>query len=36
VRIGKAAINIGLLGKEVKAAYGILLSIAGKSPFFDW
>ena len=33
--IGKAAINIGLLGKEVKIAYGIPLSITGKSPFFD-
>jgi uncharacterized ferredoxin-like protein len=33
--IGKAAINIGLLGEEVKAAYGIPLSITGKSPFFD-
>lgn len=33
--IGKAAINIGLLGDEVKIAYGIPLSITGKSPFFD-
>lgn len=33
--IGKAAINIGLLGQEVKIAYGIPLSITGKSPFFD-
>ena len=33
--IGKAAINIGLFGEEVKVAYGIPLSITGKSPFFD-
>lgn len=33
--VGKAAINIGLLGEEVKVAYGIPLSINGKSPFFD-
>jgi len=33
--IGKAAINIGLFGEEVKVAYGVPLSITGKSPFFD-
>lgn len=33
--VGKAAINIGILGDEVKVAYGIPLSISGKSPFFD-
>lgn len=33
--VGKAAVNIGLLGKEVKVAYGIPLSVTGKSPFFD-
>ena len=33
--IGKAAINIGLFAEEVKIAYGIPLSITGKSPFFD-
>ncbi|CQR74852.1 hypothetical protein SOV_08720 [Sporomusa ovata DSM 2662] len=33
--VGKAAINIGLLGEEVKIVYGIPLSITGKSPFFD-
>ena len=33
--IGKAAINIGIFGEEVKVAYGIPLSITGKSPFFD-
>lgn len=33
--VGKAAINIGIFGEEVKVAYGIPLSITGKSPFFD-
>lgn len=33
--VGKAAINIGLFGEEVKLAYGIPLSVTGKSPFFD-
>jgi uncharacterized ferredoxin-like protein len=33
--IGKAAVNIGLFGEEVKIAYGIPLSITGKNPFFD-
>ena len=33
--VGKAAINIGLFGPEVKVAYGIPLSVTGKSPFFD-
>jgi len=33
--VGKAAINICLFEKEVKVAYGIPLSITGKSPFFD-
>ncbi|MBP2629066.1 MAG: hypothetical protein H6Q68_3777 [Firmicutes bacterium] len=33
--IGKAALNIGLFESEVKVAYGIPLSISGKSPFFD-
>lgn len=33
--VGKTAINIGLFGEEVKVAYGIPLSITGKSPFFD-
>jgi uncharacterized ferredoxin-like protein len=32
---GKAAIRLGLMGEEVKIAYGIPLSITGKSPFFD-
>jgi uncharacterized ferredoxin-like protein len=33
--VGKAAVNINLLGEQVKVAYGIPLSITGKSPFFD-
>ena len=33
--VGKAAVNIGIFGEEVKVVYGIPLSITGKSPFFD-
>jgi len=33
--IGKAAINIDLFDEEVKIAYGIPLSVSGKSPFHD-
>lgn len=33
--VGKAAIELGLLGKEVKVAFGIPLSATGKNPFFD-
>ena len=33
--IGLAALNLGLLGKDVKMIYGIPLSISGKNPFFD-
>lgn len=33
--LGKAALEIGLLGQEVALAYGIPLSATGKSPFFD-
>ena len=33
--IGKAALNIGLFEEKVKIAYGIPLSVSGKSPFFD-
>jgi uncharacterized ferredoxin-like protein len=33
--IGRAAMNLGLLGDGVKIAYGIPLSISGKNPFFD-
>ncbi len=32
---GKAAVSLGLLGPEVRVAYGIPLSVSGKSPFFD-
>jgi len=32
---GLAALNLNLLGEEVKIAYGIPLSVSGKSPFFD-
>ena len=32
---GVAAVNLGLLGEKVTIAYGIPLSIAGKSIFFD-
>jgi len=33
--VGKAAIELGLLGTEVKVAYGVPLSATGKNPFFD-
>ena len=33
--IGKAALNLGLLGENVTVAFGIPLSISSKSPFFD-
>jgi uncharacterized ferredoxin-like protein len=33
--VGKAAIELGLLGEGVAIAYGIPLSVSGKSPFFD-
>jgi uncharacterized ferredoxin-like protein len=33
--IGKAAVELGLLGKDVKIAMGIPLSVTGKNPFFD-
>ncbi len=32
---GKAAVSLGLLGPQVRIAYGIPLSVAGKNPFFD-
>lgn len=32
---GQAALALGLLGEDVKIAYGIPLSAAGKNPFFD-
>ncbi|MFA4858576.1 MAG: DUF2148 domain-containing protein [Candidatus Margulisiibacteriota bacterium] len=33
--IGMAAVAMGLLGHEVKIAFGIPLSVSGKNPFFD-
>lgn len=33
--VGKAVVEMGLLGKEVRIAYGIPLSVSSKSPFFD-
>ncbi len=33
--VGKASIELALLGPEVKIAYGIPLSVSGKNPFFD-
>jgi len=33
--IGKAAVELGLLGPDVKMAMGIPLSVTGKNPFFD-
>ncbi len=33
--IGRAAIDLGLFGKDVRQALGIPLSVTGKSPFFD-
>ncbi len=32
---GRAALNLGLLGQDVKIAYGIPLSATGKNPYFD-
>jgi uncharacterized ferredoxin-like protein len=32
---GKAALSLGLLGREARIAYGIPLSATGKNPFFD-
>ncbi len=32
---GIAALNLRLLGKDVRIAFGIPLSISGKNPFFD-
>lgn len=33
--VGISAANLGLLGPDVKVAFGIPLSVTGKSPFFD-
>jgi len=32
---GRAALNLNLFSDDVKIAYGIPLSVSGKSPFFD-
>ena len=32
---GKAALNLKLLGTDVKVAYGIPISVSAKNPFFD-
>ena len=34
-RIGRAALNLGLFDEKVTMAYGIPLSVTGKSPYFD-
>lgn len=33
--IGRAALNLGYFEEAVKIAYGIPMSVSGKSPFFD-
>jgi len=33
--VGQAALEMGILGKEIKIAYGIPLSVSAKNPFFD-
>ncbi len=33
--IGTAAVELGLMGNDVKIAMGIPLSVTGKNPFFD-
>ncbi|AVX21526.1 MAG: ferredoxin domain-containing protein [Bacillota bacterium] len=33
--VGKAAVNLKLLGEDVKIIYGIPLSVSSKNPFFD-
>jgi uncharacterized ferredoxin-like protein len=33
--IGRASMDLGLLGSNVKLALGLPLSVTGKSPFFD-
>jgi uncharacterized ferredoxin-like protein len=32
---GRAALNLAILGEDVKIALGIPISVSGKSPFFD-
>ena len=33
--IGKAALKLGLFDEDISIAYGLPLSVSGKSPFFD-
>lgn len=33
--VGHAVVDLGLLGKDIKIAYGIPLSATSKNPFFD-
>jgi uncharacterized ferredoxin-like protein len=33
--VGKAVVKMGLLGEDIKVAYGIPLSVSEKNPFFD-
>lgn len=33
--VGKAAMNLAYFSEDVKVAYGVPLSVSGKSPFFD-
>jgi len=33
--VGRAALNLKLMGEETKIIFGIPLSVKGKSPFFD-
>ena len=33
--VGQAVLEMGILGKDVKIAYGIPLSVSAKNPFFD-
>ncbi len=33
--VGQAVLEMGVLGEEVKIAYGIPLSVSAKNPFFD-
>jgi uncharacterized ferredoxin-like protein len=32
---GKAAVELGMFGDDIRIAYGIPLSVSGKNPFFD-
>ncbi|MBN2429795.1 MAG: ferredoxin [Deltaproteobacteria bacterium] len=32
---GKAAVELGMLGNDIRVAYAIPLSVTGKNPFFD-